>query len=148
MTIRQWISENRDNYDNEKELARACMKALKVGRSGVTKVIQDDLRGQRRRTSKGMSLDSFVETHDQDTRARVAIRRVLKELDDLIYSDSDMRQMCGSPTSNTWKMVREEPEFLKYQFELGSTRGGRIFWGKERVVRKAIESISNAKPIE
>lgn len=97
-----------------------------------------------KRPKRGMSKAEFAAQFDLDTRMRVALRKVVRELGaDEILKDSEMRKECGSP-SNGWKNVTEDEEFHPYQFRLGND----LFWASKNTVDWVLGNMSKARRAE
>jgi len=93
-----------------------------------------------------ISRKEYLLRHDAPTRTREAIRAAVKTLDnDTILTDSQFRlHRCQNVPTSHWKFVREEPEFLQYQW----SQGGTVMWGSPDTKQWAMENCAGAKEVQ
>lgn len=145
LTIRQWLIEHKDEFDDREKLIKACMRSLRVSRPAVLPKLREVApaasNSPRSKQGLGLSKADFMAQHDDLTAARRAIKKGLSELGgDQVVSDADFRRFCGGPQSG-WKEAAED--FRENQFRCG----GKVWWASKATVKQMIRDVRKATEV-
>ena len=142
VTIREWLTANKEAYDDQEDLIAACMDALGVSRPGVRlKLREMGLTGSQSKGKRGLSRAEFKRQFDEETAAKVAIAEGLKKLGaDDILPDVDFKRFCGA-NPNGWRDAAAD--FREYQFSVGT----KIFWATKATVQEMIRDVRKGQEV-
>jgi hypothetical protein len=156
VTIRTWLSENQDEYDDREKLVKACTRKLRVSREAVLKTLRETTATNgrtaapkpgpnARRGKSGVSRDNFQAMFDADTAVRQAIRSGVATLgnDELLNDSQFRRERCNGATQLRWRQIADEPEFASHQFRCG----GKVWWATRATVKWALKHVNKAKEL-
>jgi hypothetical protein len=141
-TIREYLNENIDKYENRTDLIDDTVKTLDVTPRAVKKQLRRVLKesnggilpAQSNNTlSKAMSGESFRKEHD----LTIKVKKALNSLGTNVIYDHDFRSEMHIPVDK-WKRitVKIDPE-QKYRLKVK----GKWIWGMPNVLQRIEETI-------
>jgi len=111
------------------------------GKNGHTSPRPPRLIPRKGRTS--MTRSAFAALYDNETRTRNSIHAGVATLvdDDEIIDDAHFRtERCKHGSVNGWRVISEDPAFLKYRFQVR----GKVFWTTPKTKTWALANIEGA----
>jgi len=143
MTIRAWITEHRDKYDDREKLIADCMKALKAGRKGVVKILSSMGHSQTpeavKQTPKGVSLStiSIKDLVAQHDKVGEALRIITSIPDNEVMDDDSVRRELAVGNGK-WRLIRGSTRMVGYFYEL---QNKKFVWGSKKTIEKVAEKM-------
>jgi hypothetical protein len=135
MTAAEWMRANKEKYTNPNALARGCMGALHLGKSGKIYARAREIMGSPAASPAKQAKPASGALTEADIRARhdsvFRVREAAKALQPGVYVPeaefiSELRLVGG------YRTLLERAEFQVYR---GKAPGGSVYWGHPESIK-------------
>lgn len=128
-SIRQWINNNKHEYDNRKQLIEECSRTLNVKKNSV---------------SKCLTLFYRDENVIDPKKIFCKIDRELSSLNGNVIRDSDLRQLVEL-TPSQWRIYSNDKKYNKNKLTIiKRCKWKGILWGEPKILEDIQHSVDSA----